>query len=65
MSKPTNFRRAKLVNFIRDQERLVNETAAELRVLGTDPKEYVDTRMVVLNRLKEEFDISQDEIVGS
>lgn len=63
MSKATNFRRAKLVNFIRDQERLVNETAAELRSLGADPKEYIEVRMTILNRLKEEFEITPDELV--
>lgn len=63
MSKATNFRRAKLVNFIRDQERLVNETASELRSLGADPKEYIEVRMTILNRLKEEFEITLDELV--
>lgn len=62
MVKPTNFRRAKLVKFIQDQERLIRETSEQLRKLGNSVEGYQEPRNDILSRLKDEFDITPDEL---
>lgn len=62
MSKPTNFRRTKLVKFVVEQERLIHETARQLELQGVDTVAYEEPRKAILNRLKEEFDITPDEL---
>jgi FKBP-type peptidyl-prolyl cis-trans isomerase (trigger factor) len=62
MSKPTNFRRSKLVKFVAEQERLIRETVEQLEQQGVDSATYEEPRKAILERLKAEFDISADEL---
>lgn len=62
MVKPTNFRRAKLVKFIQDQERLIRETSEQLRKMDLKVDDYQEPRNDILSRLKAEFDIKPEEL---
>lgn len=61
MDKPIHFRRAKLVRFIADQQRVIDETADQLEKIGHDAAGYRMEREPILQRLREEFKIDRDE----
>lgn len=60
MSHPVNFRRAKLVKFISEQQRLIDETKSQLESAGVDSADFVEHRETILNRLRQEFNIDQE-----
>jgi len=58
---PVNFRRSKLVKFIKEQQMLIDETVAQLNALGQDSTSYREAREAILERLRVEFKISREE----
>lgn len=61
MDKPVNFRRAKLVKFIAEQQRIVDETATQLQGMGHDGEGYREARETILERLRSEFKVGREE----
>lgn len=61
MSHPVNFRRAKLVKFINEQQKLIDETKSHLDSIGVASSDFVEHRETILKRLRQEFNIDSEE----
>lgn len=62
MTNPVNFRRTRIVRFIKQEALNIMDTAKVLKASGIDPDRYVEGGMRVLNRLEVEFGITKDEL---
>lgn len=62
MTNPVNFRRTRIVRFIKQEALNIMDTANVLKASGINADRYIEGGMRVLNRLQVEFGIADEEV---